>query len=141
MFTQHYMSFVTFQVSGIRCQVSCVGVRCQVSGVRCQLSHIVFFYLIKMKIIKSKLNILRKMDKVVQRVSGGSVISGAYPVQFFTEIILKLEKVSMFIENSPPANCTTFHIHTSQVMVTIWSNSFLVVCTTLGASQRDKIKL
>ena len=42
------------------------GVRCQVSCVRCQVSHFLLF-----------------SDKVVELVVGGSVINGAYPVNFF----------------------------------------------------------
>ena len=40
-------------------------VRCQVSGVRCQVSHV----------------------KVVELVGGGSVINGAYPVQFKKQVL------------------------------------------------------
>ena len=58
MFTSHHLSH-------IRCPVS--GVRCQVSGVRCKVSFYFYFF---------------SSDKVVELVGGGSVINGAYPVQF-----------------------------------------------------------
>ena len=57
------MSHVMCYVSGVMCQLS--GVRFQVSGVKCKVSGVFFFF-----------------TKVVELLSGGSVINGAYPVQF-----------------------------------------------------------
>ena len=56
------------------CHLSCVTcyvlpVMCPVSPVMCHLSH--------EEIMKK---ILKKMDKVVELVCGGSLINGAYPV-------------------------------------------------------------
>ena len=48
---------------------------CHVSHVTCQLSHVIFFLFIK------------KFDKVVELVGGGSVINGAYPVYLYYDKI------------------------------------------------------
>ena len=56
MFTPHNLSRVT----------------CHVSPVTCHLSHVTCFLLFVF------------FDKIVELVSGGSVINGAYPVQFLT---------------------------------------------------------
>ena len=58
------------------CHVSCV--LCQVSRVMCHIKKNLFFLSLK------------KVDKVVELVGGGSVINGAYPVyikyiQYFVE--------------------------------------------------------
>ena len=60
--TMCHMSHVTCHMSRVRCHVS--GIMCQVSCVRCHMS--IFF-----------------PDKVVELVSLGSVINGAYLVQFY----------------------------------------------------------
>ena len=57
------------------CHVSCVmclvsHVMCHLSGVRCHLSYVNF----------KKKSFIKKRDKVVELVGGGSVIKGAYPV-------------------------------------------------------------
>ena len=59
----------------IPCYVSCV--MCHVSRVMCHLSHvkIYFFYILYIFFYP-----LKKMDRVVELVGGGSVINGAYPV-------------------------------------------------------------
>ena len=59
MFTPHQVSHVRYQVSCVTCHGHMSRVTCQVSCVRCHMSY-----------------------KVVKLVSGGSVINGAYPVQF-----------------------------------------------------------
>ena len=51
-------------------------VTCHMSRVTCHMSFFSFFFLVK----KSKN--LKKMDKVVELVGGGSVINGAYPSSF-----------------------------------------------------------
>ena len=64
--TLSYYMFNRPGVVGARDLTCCMsGVRCQVSGVRCQcyMSHDTIF-----------------LYKVVERVYGGSVIKGAYPV-------------------------------------------------------------
>ena len=55
-------------MSRVRCHLS--GILCQVFCVRCHMSYIYFFY------------------KVVELVGGGSVINGAYPVQFMKKVKL-----------------------------------------------------
>ena len=68
MFIVHYVSYVMCHVSCVMCHVS--RVTCHLSRVTCHLLH--FFF---------KLS-LRKLDKGVKLVGGGSAINGAYPVQF-----------------------------------------------------------
>ena len=60
------------------CHVS--RVTCHVSYVMCHLSHVKIYFLFIYKKIKKKLNSLKKLDKVVELVGGGSVISRAYPI-------------------------------------------------------------
>ena len=70
------------------CHVSCVmchmsHVPCHLSPVMCHVSCVTFhmsnyFFYLKKKMFFC----LKKMDKVVELVSGGSIINGAYPVQF-----------------------------------------------------------
>ena len=87
MFTPHQVSCVTCHVSCVMCHMSCVTchVSCvtfHLSPVTCHLSHIILFsfiFLLKKKIYKYP---LEEMDKVVDLVGEGSVINGAYPVQF-----------------------------------------------------------
>ena len=82
MFIPHYVSCVLFHTSHVTCYVS--RVTCHMSPVTC---HNVFF--LKFFIKKNNIYIyiiffsLNKLKKVVGLVGGGSVINGAYPVQFF----------------------------------------------------------
>ena len=62
-------------VSHVACHVS--HVTCHLSPVTCPLSHVIFFFSL---FIYKKKNPLKKFDKVVELVGGGSVISGVYPV-------------------------------------------------------------
>ena len=71
----------------VTCQVS--GVTCHVSPVTCHLSHVVkkkLLFILK-KIYKKKLS-LKKFDKVVELVGGGSVINKADPVDVFLHSII-----------------------------------------------------
>ena len=77
MFNPLNMSRVTCHVSCVMCHVS--HVTCHMSHVTCHMSHVMchmsqfflfFFY-----------NIFF-LDKMVKLICGGSVINGAYPVQF-----------------------------------------------------------
>ena len=76
MFTPPNMLHVTCHMSRVTCHVS--RVTCHVSHVTCQKKKI--YILIKKKLF---FFYLKKMDKVVELVGGGSVINGAYPVQFY----------------------------------------------------------
>ena len=61
-------------VSCVMCHVSCV--KCRLSPVTCQNN---FFLHNKIYITDFFLS-LKKLDKVVELVGGGSVLNGAYPV-------------------------------------------------------------
>ena len=63
-------------VSHVACHVS--HVTCHLSPVRCPLSQCHFFS--SLFFIYFFLNPLKKFDKVVELIGGGSVISGVYPV-------------------------------------------------------------
>ena len=80
MFTPPNMSLVMCHMSRVMCHVSCV--MCHVSRVTCHMSKkkLYFNFLIFFLLL-----FLKKLDKVVELVGGGSVINGAYPVQFMTE--------------------------------------------------------
>ena len=111
MFIVHYVSYVMCHMSCVTCHVSChvshvMGshvmchmswvhmswvhmswvhmscVTCHVSPVTCYLFIYLFFY--QIIIILS----LKKLDKRVELVGGGSVINGAYPVKnTFTTLV------------------------------------------------------
>ena len=119
--------FIPNNVSCVTCHVS--PVTCHVSHVTCHLSHVkkIFYIFFTKKIIQKK--ILKKMDKVVELVGGGSVINRAYPVQFnlikaFTDSPIKLRNILLpcmyFRENQtgqaplitdpPPTSSTTLSI-------------------------------
>ena len=88
MFIPHYVSYVMCHVSRVMCHVSLVTsnlspVTCHLSPVTCHMSKY-FFKTFSER--RKKINIyiiffpLKKLDKVVELVGGGSVINGAYPV-------------------------------------------------------------
>ena len=86
MFTPYHVSCVTCHVSLVTCHMS--PVMCHLSPVTCQ--KYLFFYIFIIKKNKKKIKILQKiLDKVVELVRGGSVINGAYPVQFCVRLIFK----------------------------------------------------
>ena len=69
-------------------------VMCHMSHVTCRMSKKkLHFFSIK----KTKKNLPKKLDKVVELVGGGSVINGAYPVQFYTNVINNGRKVLLRI--------------------------------------------
>ena len=77
------MFCVMFQMSHVAYRMSCV--RCHMSPFTCQNLVSIFFQKKKKNLIKKiKKSFFKKLDKEVELVGGGSVINGAYPVQFLS---------------------------------------------------------
>ena len=76
MFTPPNMSHVMCHVLRVTCHVS--HVTCHLSPVTCQI----FFYFYILLIFFFFFFTLKKFDKVVELIGGGSVINGAYTVYF-----------------------------------------------------------
>ena len=70
----------TCHMSQVMCHMSCV--TCHVSHVTCHMSHVIYY----MSHVFFSLFFLLFLDKMVGLVGGGSVINGAYPVQFSLQI-------------------------------------------------------
>ena len=80
MFTLPNMSHVTCHVSRVTCHVS--RVTCHMSRVTCHLFIFLLFFF---------------LDKVVKLIGGGSVMNGAYPVQFNTAKYIKTFFLSSYV--------------------------------------------
>ena len=89
--------FIPHNVSRVICHVS--PVTCHLSPVTCQKN--IFIY-------KKKISPSQKLDKVVELVGGGSVINGAYPVQFLTRLNCSQDQTPYVTLQSWPT--VMFHI-------------------------------
>ena len=137
MFIPHYVSCFRCHESFVTCLLS--GFTCDVSHVTCHMSNLFFpFWLRK----KKEKNPLKKWDKVVEPVGGGSVINRAYHVQFYQQCVICGENN---LSERPMCLSTTFtyNVVTNDVCETvliILQGQFWYIQAHRGCSQVLPIK-